>query len=298
LGIKSLQLYKDKEVYEKRWKASINTSDYDVLSFKEPKTQVQFFYQQFNLFIYNKLSRIYGNCSGKKMLEIGCGRATASIFLGKKMGLNIHLMDFSDAALAVARKNLEKYKIDAEIKQSDLFEMPYPVESFDIVISLGVMEHIERSLDAYREMYNLLKNGGVMFSMNVPEHPENIQRIAVPINKVLKNIESVFVENESKPWLDKRTMSKTADVYRSELSGEGFADIVRKAGFQAVEFVEINPLPTFNPLPKVIEIMVVKVYKIVLWIRKYVLGHKYPFACSPENSKEHFVVARKGEGLL
>jgi hypothetical protein len=106
------------------------------------------------------------------------------------------------------------------------------------------------------------------------------------------------VENESKPWLDKRTMSKTADVYRSELSGEGFADIVRKAGFQAVEFVEINPLPTFNPLPKVIEIMVVKVYKIVLWIRKYVLGHKYPFACSPENSKEHFVVARKGEGLL
>ena len=111
------------------------------------------------------------------MLEIGCGRATSSIFQALKIGIEVYPTDYSEYALEVARKNLEKYAVDATLSQEDLYEMSYPDENFDAIISLGVMEHIEFVDKAYEEMYRLLKKGGIMISMNVPEHPKNIQRI-------------------------------------------------------------------------------------------------------------------------
>jgi ubiquinone/menaquinone biosynthesis C-methylase UbiE len=281
------------DVYEKRWKFSKGTRDEDILALEKPKRQVEFFYNRYNNFISDEIRKIIGNCENKKLLEIGCGRATSSISQALRLGINVVPTDYSEGALKIARKNLDKYGVNAEARRENLYNLSFEDEFFDVVISLGVMEHIEQPERAYREMFRVLKSNGVMLSMNVPERPDNIQRIAAPINKVLAKIKEIFGKREARPWLDKETRSKTADVYRSELNGREFAKIVRGAGFKNVEAVEVNPFPTFDPLPEWMDYLAVKIYELIMVLRKIMFIENNPFVCRQENSRAHFIVAQK-----
>lgn len=290
---RSEKLGKYKSVYDRRWQLSKDTPDDDILALENPKTQVEFFYYNYNRFISDKLKEAFGDCRGRKLLELGCGRATSSIFQALNLGVKIYPTDYSEAALAIARKNVKKYGLKASFKQADLYAMPFEGGFFDAIISLGVMEHIDEPKMAYREMYRLLKKDGVMISMNVPEHADNIQRVAGPVNRVLAVIEKLATKSNSKPWLDAKSRSKTADVYRSELYGEDFAKIVESAGFSDVEVMEANPFPTFDPVPKILDRLIVKTYEALLPVRKILYGLDESFACGPRNSRVHFIVARK-----
>ncbi len=83
-------------------------------------------------------------------------------------------------------------------------------------------------------------------------------------------------------------------MYRSTLQGDGFAKIVEKVGFEVAKAVEVNPFPTFDPLPEYIEFIIVKLYKTIMVLRS-VLGMENPFICSARNSRAHFIVAHKGD---
>ena len=83
--------------------------------------------------------------------------------------------------MPVALKNLDKYGVDATPVRADLQSLPFDSKSFDVVISLSVMEHIPDPTAAHCEMYRVLKSGGLTVSMNVPEN-SNIQRVAKPVN--------------------------------------------------------------------------------------------------------------------
>lgn len=290
----SVVLNQFKDVYDTRWANSRNTRDEDILALKNPKTQVQFFYHHYNLFIAEQIRRHIGDCRGKKLLELGCGRATSSIFQALyHEGLEVFPSDFSANALRIAEKNAEKYGVKARFIETDLYKTPLGDESFDIVISLGVMEHVEQPEKAYREMRRLLGKNGLMISMNVPEHPQNIQRLAAGANRWLARIESWVKKGNSKPWLDRESRSKTANVHRSTLYGDDFAVIVKNAGFSDVAVYEANPFPTFDPVPLWIDRLIVKTYRSILRIRKFLHPSENPFFCSRKNSRMHFIVARK-----
>ena len=286
---------KYKEVYDRRWSSSRGTKDDDIFALENPVRQVEFFYYNYNVFISRVLSEVLGDCRGKKLLEIGCGRATSSIYQALKLGISVVPTDYSEEALKIAKRNLRKYGVVADPKKEDLYHMSFDDESFDAVISLGVMEHIEEPEMAYREMQRVLKKGGVMISMNVPECPDNIQRIAIPINRMLIKLERFFSKKESKPWLDKESRSKTADVYRSTLRGEEFARVVKKSGFNAIRAVEVNSFPTIDPVPEYLDRLIVKFYKVVMMFREITLRMENPFVCSARNSRAHFIVAHKGD---
>ncbi len=282
----------DKNIYDKRWKNSAGTSDEDILSLSNPKTQVSFFYYEYNKFILNQLSIHLDNLSQRKLLEIGCGRGTSSIYQALKTGIEVVPTDYSEDAIKIAQKNLDKYDVPAKAVHADMFNLPFAEEYFDAIISLGVMEHIEDAQLAYKEMHQKLKKGGIMISMNVPEKPTNIQRIAVPINKLLTSIRNILYTNDSKPWLDSLSRSKTADVYRSERMATDFIEYASSAGFESVHAYEINPFPTIDPVPKLADNFIVKIYELTLFVRK-LLGMKNPFISNLKNSRTHFIVAIK-----
>lgn len=284
-----MKQYKFKEVYDKRWSASRNTGDSDILAIDRPRNQVQFFYREYNRFISSMLTKHLGDTTGKRLLEVGCGRATSSIYQAITLGMNITVTDYSEAALEVARDNLGKYDVEATTLAADLYALPFENAHFDAVISLGVMEHIENPVSAYAEMYRVLKNDGLMISMNVPERPDNIQRIATPVNRFLSSVEALVTSKESKPWLDKASQSKTADVYRSVETGEAFADHAERAGFQEPDVYEVNPFPTFSPVPGWLDGFVTTVFRLILKLRDGVT----PFMAAKENSRAHFIVAQK-----
>ncbi len=284
---------KFKQIYDNRWQLSKGTSDEDVMVIGRPKTQIEFFFLNYNQFISKKIIDFLNNGKGKKLLELGCGRATASIYQALKLELEIFPSDYSQEALKIAKNNLAKYGLKKRLVQANLYDMPYSDNSFDVIISVGVMEHLEEPQRAYGEILRLLRKDGVMISMNVPDKPDNIQKIAAPINRFLLKLSNILNLKDSKPWLDNFSRSITSNVYRSNLTAQGFKRIVEESGFSNVSFYQINPFPTFDPVPEIINFIIVKIYESILKIRKIFLRINEPFLCTEKISRAHFIVAQK-----
>ena len=103
-----------------------------------------------------------------------------------------------------------------------------------------------------------------MLSMNVPENPDNIQRIAAPLNRLLIKIKDAFALQDKKPWLDPPIPLQDADVHRSTMTASMFAGKARQGGFEQVEIFEVNPFSTIDPLPKWGDWLVTRLYFLTL----------------------------------
>lgn len=278
------------EVYNKRWIAAKRSSDTDILCFSKPKNQVEFFYLNYNRWIERKILGHFGSPQRLKLLEVGCGRATASIYLAKSLGADVTATDYSSEALALAEENMRKHSVPGTIGHAEAHRLPFQNEVFDVVLSLGVMEHISNPSDVYGEMLRVLRPGGVVISMNVPEK-RSIQDHFSWLNnrKPLRNHDKLGSE---KTWLDAETKSKTAGVYRSVDSANGFTEAAQSAGFKEVQACPVNPFPTLTLPNKVWELGLTYLYRFVLWTRKR--GQSSAgFECSEKLSRCHFVVGLK-----
>lgn len=95
---------------------------------------------------------------GSKLLDIGCGRGE---FLKGfiECGINGYAVDESSAA--------RKYCPQAELRNSDIENegIPYPDDHFDVVFSKSVIEHFHYPERLVREMYRVLKPGGLAITM-------------------------------------------------------------------------------------------------------------------------------------
>lgn len=277
-----------KDVYDKRWKSSKSTDDQDILSLKNPDSQVRFFYFEYNTYIQNILLKFFNDLKSKDLLEVGCGRATSSIFLHLNHGIKITPTDFSTEAIKIAKENLNKYNIDAKAKVADIYKLPFDDNSFDVVLSLGLMEHITKPLLAFKEFKRVLRPNGIVISMIVPE-TKNIQNYFSFLNSTLNYLNITFLRNNSKIWLDK-TQSKTSNVYRSTENSIEFYHHLKSSGFKNIFSHNLNPFPTIAPIPKFLDKFIVKFYMLILWFRKILNKNKNPFICSEKISRCFFII--------
>ena len=92
---------KYKKTYENRWEKSSSENDDDILVFQDPENISQFFYLNYNKIINSIIDKRINN----DVLEIGCGRGTASLYLKTlNPSLKFDLMDFSKNAIKIAKK--------------------------------------------------------------------------------------------------------------------------------------------------------------------------------------------------
>lgn len=101
--------------------------------------------------------------SNQKALEIGCGPATWLIWLNKEFGYEIHGVDCSKIACKIAEENLKLQKVKGTILHEDIFEASLEEESFDLVYSMGAIEHFEDPTEIIDKHVKLLKKGGRLF---------------------------------------------------------------------------------------------------------------------------------------
>lgn len=105
---------------------------------------------------------------GDTYLEIGCG----PMFLGQelaKKGLNVIGIDFSLPALKIAKRMFKQGGIKNYLLiLGDLNEMPIADGRIDLIYGGGVIEHFRNTERSIKEMYRVLKTGGVCFN-TVPE---------------------------------------------------------------------------------------------------------------------------------
>jgi ubiquinone/menaquinone biosynthesis C-methylase UbiE len=94
-----------------------------------------------------------------RILEAGCGLG-GWVRLLQDVGHDISGIDFEPST--VARVNQDDPTLD--VKVGDVTALSYPDDSFDVYISLGVVEHFEDGPDrALAEAYRVIKPGGLAF---------------------------------------------------------------------------------------------------------------------------------------
>ena len=235
-----------------------------------PKTQ-----RQFNLFNY--FSHIEKEIEGRgysTSLELGAGRGTISLYLKKYLGFTVTLNDMSDEAMILAKANFAHFREDAQFVVSDARKLPFPDNSFDVVTSIGLMEHLPDYSPILKEAYRVLKPGGTMMQINIP-HKRSIQLLNVYYRKLL----TIFGKELRK------------DFPRNSDTPEIYAMHAREAGFQDVTTINVNPFPLFVPVPMIVDEMLAVIYRFILNLRRLFL--KNPFTCSYEVSQCHFLIGKK-----
>jgi ubiquinone/menaquinone biosynthesis C-methylase UbiE len=91
--------------------------------------------------------------------DVGCGSGRWALVTSPKVA-HLHLVDASDQALAVAKKNLVSYS-NCSFHHCSLGNMPIPDESLDFAYSLGVLHHIPDTQQGIRSIAQKLKPGGI-----------------------------------------------------------------------------------------------------------------------------------------
>ena len=289
---------RNEDIYNKRWLKSINTGDSNINTFGIANTQVELFYSIYCKFIEKKIKNHYSgrDLKGISILEIGCGRGTASIYLNKQFNCKSIGIDFSNISIEVANNNNSRHGTNVDFFKADVFDPEFILnesntKDFDVIISLGVLEHIENIQECFNIHNRLLKKNGLFCAMIVPEK-ESIQEKFSGLNRLLINLSKITPWTDSNKFshLDKKTLSKTAEVYRSYEKAIYFGNKLKLAKFTNIETVEANPFPTIRPVPQIIESAIVLFYYILMKLFKFIFKKSIFFNCSTKYSRCHFLI--------
>lgn len=121
---------------------------------------------------------------GDTVLDLGSGAGNDCFVARAETGESGKVIgvDFSEAMISKARANAEKMKFNnIEFRQGEIEDLPVNDSTADVVVSNCVLNLVPEKLNAFSEMYRVLKPGG-HFSVSdivlTGELPEKIQKAA------------------------------------------------------------------------------------------------------------------------
>ncbi len=163
---------------------------------------------------YNSLSK-YSSVKDKRILELGPGKTIEIVLQAKK-----------DGALSVAIVDIENYltirqitdnKIDYKIYDGK--KIPFPDESFDLIWSNDVYEHIRFPQITVAETYRLLRPGGmVVHIIDLMDHfsyGKNNPDILLNCLKYPKWLWEMMTWNRSN-YVNRLRASEWTEIHKSE----------------------------------------------------------------------------------
>lgn len=110
------------------------------------------------------ISRLIGPLRGQKVLKLDLWNEAVNTRLLQwisEQGATAYGVDVSTVTTKRARKN----NIDGDgclhLAQSDIRHLPFPAETFDVVYTMGTIEHMDDYDAAIREVCRVLKPGGI-----------------------------------------------------------------------------------------------------------------------------------------
>ncbi len=113
-------------------------------------------------------------CGGRlprkeRILEIGCGTGFAMLNLGLAGVLDEAWgCDISQGMLDICQRNAEELGFVVHLAQADAEDLPYPDNSFDMVIGHAVLHHLPDVDASLREIHRVLEPGGICIIAGEP----------------------------------------------------------------------------------------------------------------------------------
>jgi len=104
---------------------------------------------------------------GQRLIEIGCGRGEF-LYNFKELGLTVNGIDCEECA--------SDFLKNIEIRCTDLEKgsIPFDDETFDVVFSKSVIEHMQDPTNFLHEIHRILKTGGIAIIMT-PDWVSNMK---------------------------------------------------------------------------------------------------------------------------
>ena len=97
--------------------------------------------------------------AGQKVLDVAAGNGNASLAAARRW-CDVVASDYVPALLERARERAAAERLDIEVREADAEALPFPSESFDVVVStFGVMFTPDQEMAA-SEMLRVVKSGG------------------------------------------------------------------------------------------------------------------------------------------
>jgi SAM-dependent methyltransferase len=116
------------------------------------------------------------------LLDWGCGKGHVS-FLLKRLGAQVTSCDYcsaetqdEDSAFGQDVPIIRDAAIAVD-RLVDATQIPYAAESFDGVLSFGVLEHVTDDVSSLKEIRRILRPGGLFFCFNLPYFLSWTQRL-------------------------------------------------------------------------------------------------------------------------
>ena len=222
----------DSESFDKSWLTREETN-YLHWTRDKPRNQIQLaFRQHWSLF-----KEIIGaGFQGNRVLEVGCGRGSMSAYFADN-NYECTLIDLSPKVINTAKQIFKHHGLDAKFDVGDALNLPYENGSFDIVVSIGLLEHFENIERVVSEQVRVLDSGGLFLGYVVPEHTDNVQKDYKWINDLLKSV----VSKEKKA-----SAKDKVDVYRSKALSEPYLEVMKHLPLINVNSSGVYPLPMIS----------------------------------------------------
>jgi SAM-dependent methyltransferase len=110
------------------------------------------------------------------VLEIGGAPGQYAAYLHRRFGHAVTVYDSSPVGCAKSRENFELLGVPGAVVEGDLFDPPADLGRFDVVFSLGLIEHFGDVTAAVRAHTDVVLPGGVLL-LGAP----NLQGINAPL---------------------------------------------------------------------------------------------------------------------
>src|SRR3954454_18376616 len=121
--------------------------------------------------VLGKVRKLLGRHPGpfEHSLEIGSGTGYFTLNLMQDGVIhNATCTDISEGMLATLESNAQRLGLEVRTAPADAEGLPFPDESFDLVLGHAVLHHIPNLQAAFREIFRVLKPGGVFFFAGEP----------------------------------------------------------------------------------------------------------------------------------
>jgi 2-polyprenyl-3-methyl-5-hydroxy-6-metoxy-1,4-benzoquinol methylase len=165
-----------------------------------------------------------------RTVEVGAGSGRLSCMLASK-GYETVCIDYSKEAVRVAKNNYEVSKSIGEFIIGNAYSLPFKDNSFDVIMSTGLLEHFENPIPIVSEMVRVLKRGGLFYSDIAPSK---------------FSLLTAFSRLASRPI--KKVLRIDGSIYESKISKDDVEKLLRTSGLDRVTVFPAGVFPPYIPL--------------------------------------------------